>query len=457
MKSKISIFALSFATVCMISSCLGSDDDTETVYYDDAAISNISIVKLNNYYTIKAKDGVTDSMVMKALSVNGYGISVNQYSGTITNAPDSFPIGTDLKHVLISVSAVNGGVPLIKSMVSDSLFYINSTDSLDFSVPRDIVVYSTSAYSKATSPLYIPGTPGTRKYTVNFVVHQEYADSFKWNKLDIDNDIKNYKSVKAGICNNNLVVLGKTANGAELKTLVNGSWKKVKTFSANATMTTDGNVVYVTDGGMIYSSSDVTNWHVVSADVKNILGVCGNEMFAMSNGNKVMVSLDNGATWTNDNIDEDAKYLPSSDFNFISTTTATNADVKRAFIIGNSSANSTKAVVWSKIVEDNAAKDQVWMYQAFNGSNLYYLPKLSNLSVVNYNGNNLLAIGGDFDKMYYSVDCGITWREDDRFMLPDGFSASGASMTVDADNNIWIVCTGTGQVWKGRLNELGWK
>ena len=46
MKSKISIFALSFATVCMMSSCLGDKNDTEIVFYDDAAITVLTLGEL---------------------------------------------------------------------------------------------------------------------------------------------------------------------------------------------------------------------------------------------------------------------------------------------------------------------------------------------------------------------------------------------------------------------------
>ena len=29
-------------------------------------------------------------------------------------------------------------------------------------------------------------------------------------------------------------------------------------------------------------------------------------------------------------------------------------------------------------------------------------------------------------------------------------------MATDDDNFIWVVCGGTGQVWRGRLNRMGW-
>ena len=57
------------------------------------------------------------------------------------------------------------------------------------------------------------------------------------------------------------------------------------------------------------------------------------------------MSLNNGNSWTNENIDDDARYIPSSDINFISTSTESNSDIKRAFLIGNSSADSKKAEV----------------------------------------------------------------------------------------------------------------
>ena len=261
--------------------------------------------------------------------------------------------------------------------------------------------------------------------------------------------------MKAGICGNNLVVLGETDNGKELKSLVGGTWKKVKTFSKNASMVSDGNVVCVTDGGNVYTSSDLTNWNSAYANVKTVLGVCGKELFAMSNANEIMVSFDEGFSWKVDAIDEDAKLLPSSNFNLIAGNTKTNSDIKRAFLIGNSTADNTNAVVWIKIIEEDPAKDIPWMYQEFKRINYYTLPKMNNLSVIPY-ADGMIAIGGKYEKMYYSIDSGITWKNDKRFILPEGFSAETASMAVDANNYIWIVCTGTGQIWRGRLNELGW-
>lgn len=440
MKSKISVFALSIATACMMASCLGDNDDYNYTYYDDTAITEFTLGKLQIIMPGKKKDG-SDSI--STFSGNAYKIFIDHYAATITNAPDSLPVNTDLKHVLISsVTCLNNGFAGIQNLTDTFFVEIRNTDSLDFTKPRVVRVMSQNRANH-------------RDYTVNIVAHKENADDFKWNKLNADADISNYTSVKAGVCNGKLLVLGKTSEGSELKVLADGNWTKINNYSAEATMATDGKAVYISDGNTVYTTSDATNWQTMSSDVKSVIGVCGNELFAVSNDNKLMMSLDNGATWKEDALDDDAKFLPSSDINFIATKTASNDDVYRAIIVGNSSASSNKAVVWSKIIEDNADKDQKWIYQEFNKTNNYYLPVMKNLSVVPYN-NGMIAIGDNNDCIYYSIDCGITWKNDARFALPEGFSANAASIAVDANNFVWIVCTGTGQVWKGRLNKLGW-
>jgi hypothetical protein len=34
---------------------------------------------------------------------------------------------------------------------------------------------------------------------------------------------------------------------------------------------------------------------------------------------------------------------------------------------------------------------------------------------------------------------------------------TAVSAFSDKDNFIWLICSGTGEVWRGRLNRLGWK
>ena len=83
-----------------------------------------------------------------------------------------------------------------------------------------------------------------------------------------------------------------------------------------------------------------------------------------------------------------------------------------------------------------------------------------------YDGG-VVAIGGKgigecttqpFAGFYKSVDFGFEWLESSDLTLPNGFNSSPTAFTMfsDDDNYLWIVCGSTGQVWRGRLNRLGW-
>ena len=64
-----------------------------------------------------------------------------------------------------------------------------------------------------------------------------------------------------------------------------------------------------------------------------------------------------------------------------------------------------------------------------------------------------------FNKFYMSYDKGITWQNDSLITQPIGFKCAAASFALVADNNncIWLICGGSGQVWKGHINKVAWK
>ena len=89
------------------------------------------------------------------------------------------------------------------------------------------------------------------------------------------------------------------------------------------------------------------------------------------------------------------------------------------------------------------------------------------MCVAGYNGG-LLAVGGHgigadktkgFAAVYMSYDAGIVWRADTAITIPKGFTATATvfALTVDANNHVWMVCGGSGRIWKGRLTQLGWR
>ena len=75
----------------------------------------------------------------------------------------------------------------------------------------------------------------------------------------------------------------------------------------------------------------------------------------------------------------------------------------------------------------------------------------------------LVALGGPsvdgtykaLEELYVSPDNGITWKKDPVYTLPESIANSSAAFTAstDDDNHIWLIVGG--EVWKGRLNRLG--
>ena len=141
-------------------------------------------------------------------------------------------------------------------------------------------------------------------------------------------------------------------------------------------------------------------------------------------------------------------------------------------LVGNRSVadypDDATAVVWGRVDEQtDGSEQQPWIYQEFSGDNRYRLPRMQHLQAVVYNGW-IVALGGNplgastsqaFSQLYVSRDAGLTWKSDSRLPMPDGFTASSSSFALAADDNgfLWIICGGSGQVWRGRLSQLGWQ
>ena len=104
-RNSISFYLLlSVMLVCV--SCLG-DNETQTTYPEDAAITSFTLGTLKQYVTTKAKNG-SDSTYTKSITGSNYKVYIDQINRKIYN-PDSLPFGTDVKHVLCTVASKNSG------------------------------------------------------------------------------------------------------------------------------------------------------------------------------------------------------------------------------------------------------------------------------------------------------------------------------------------------------------
>lgn len=166
MKRYLSAFCAIALGTLALTSCLNSDDDEATYLYSDTAITQFTLGTLNRYtHTTSSKTG-NDTVVKSTLSGSTYRMTIDHIGRKIYNT-SVLPVGTDISHVVCTISTKNGGAVAIQSMTSDSLRWFYSTDSIDFSQPRTFVVYSADLSSK-------------REYTVSLNVSSTTGINFAW-------------------------------------------------------------------------------------------------------------------------------------------------------------------------------------------------------------------------------------------------------------------------------------
>ena len=407
MRHCFSPICIMLTAILTLSSCLSNDDNDDTTYYDDTAISSFSLGTLSVVNHTTAKDGVTDSTYTTSLTGSNYKFDIDQLSATISNA-DSLPAGTKVSAVLATIGTVNGGTAVLNlksSTGKDSLVYYSSSDSIDFSNPVRVRVYN----MRATA---------WREYTVTVNVHRERPDAFAWNKTEV--------AGLSGVTNRHFVTL------------------------------TDGTVALLgqRNGESVAFTKGTSGWQettVADADTDALARTAAYK-YAMRNGS-IMRSPLGSAQWNAESIDDDASYLPTANANIIVKESAVNPGTYNLVLIGN---NNGKTVVWSKVEESDNATNE-WAFYSKDDYNQKTLPYLANLTATGYDGG-IIATGGDFSKVYFSPDNGLTWSQNSTYTLPTAFGRTAAHVTITTDNNniMYITRDGSDEIWSGRLARLSW-
>lgn len=170
MKKYIHVLCAALTCVVLYTSCMNSDDNSSAVVYDDMAITGFRLTSINRLVHSTTKAG-KDTVIKKTLA-NPVPFTINQETYEIYNV-DSLPYGCDTKRVLATISSKNNGQIMIKSLVGDTLSFYRSTDSIDFSKPRVLEVY--------TSDL-----KAYRSYTVEVNVRQYDNSTMQWERVTLD-------------------------------------------------------------------------------------------------------------------------------------------------------------------------------------------------------------------------------------------------------------------------------
>lgn len=363
-----------------VTSCI-SDNDSSSTTYTDGAISYFELGTLNRYLHITTSSGI-DSVYKTTFTGSSYAFHIDQKNHRIYNT-DSLPIGTDVTHVLVTLTTRNNGVVLIaQDEQADTLVYYSSTDSIDFSKPRKFLVYPSD------------NTGNKTEYTVEVNVHKEEPDKFVWHERTSSDVLKELEDVEAYCWDGNIYVGG-----------IKGDTEKTYKLEANGELT-----------------EFIAIKNVLPEGIKKWIGSTTFEIYALSTDNRLMVSYDLGNTFQEDQRDEDASMLPVQDIAFVSYPMLFATNSEYALMVGNRSTEEypqeTNAMVWRKVVDnDKYTPEGIWNYMDHTADSKYVLPRLKHLSMVYYN-DGVLAIGGacygegaesaPYSQIYQSRDNGIT-------------------------------------------------
>lgn len=464
MKRNIFSIVLLLASAVLCTSCL--DSDNEYVYDDDAAITAFTLGNINQTFSCKTKDGLRDSSYVKSVDFSSVKMTIDHLGGQIYNA-DSLPLGCDITKVLATASTRNSGMVGIKNVDSDTTRVFSSTDSIDYTKERELIVYSNS-------------TRSSHRYKVTLNVHKEDGDKFVWTKLSNNTAEVGISALKGmrmvALPNNQLVLAGTDGTITRLYTSADGSnWSQTTPATLNAdvyqNLMTDGEKALFISGGYLYTTTDGKSWTWTATTQKQLVAASDKHLFAYDAEGALNHSTDNGSTWTKEDIDaDDAAYLPRQNVSSAALALTTNSDSYRIIMQGSrdvtAHSTDTANVVWAKVIDPND-NTQPWIcYYGADSQAKYRLPRLAHLQMANsslglvaFGGKGLGACKKEAHKMFWnSTDKGLTWQEDTVVTVPTDFASSDDALafTIDANNYVWLVCGNSAQVWRGRLNKLGW-
>ncbi|MBR5053888.1 MAG: hypothetical protein IKW91_11775 [Bacteroidaceae bacterium] len=403
--------------------------------------------------TVKRKTNTLNT----SFSASTFEMTINQRDNTIENR-DSLPYGSLLNRVIATI-AFDGSSLAYREKGTEAWTSYNSTDSLDLTKPLELYLTSNDNQS-------------SRIYTLKVNVHQQEDDSLVWKQCDTGNEaLTSLNDMKVFVLNNKLTVLGK--KGADIVLVersdfeTEGTWEETATTDLPATVDLqtlrmqEGILYLSTTDGQILSSTDAKAWESVGTIYSAGLTLIEKtkDFFYVISEGKLLRSLD-AATWEEDLLDTDAAQLPVSEIRALSVEQANGNS--RIILVGQKE-GCGNAVVWNKMWNDSEKEeDAEWMFFPISPDNRIPCPQLNHFNLLPYDGN-CIAFGGTsvdgeheaLDAIYISKDYGITWRPNNGLHLPKELKGTEGCITstVDENNFIWIITNA--QVWRGRLNRLG--
>lgn len=444
------IFSL-FLAACTITSCLDLSGE-EYEYSSNASITGFAIT--DSIVTIIGTD------TMPAVQGANFPFIIDQNEGLIYNA-DSLPVNTDISKVVVNITADTYFIYVVAE--TDSLW--ESTDSLDFRKPIQFKVLAET------------GLHYGQTYKAQINVHQQDPDSLVWRKMTSE-FAANVQAQKSVCTNSHIYVFAdQDSQVAMTSSNINDgkSWTQLTAINIPTKAKADytsamvwNNTLYILADNQLYTSTDGLNWTKVETEQTFT------QLLANSENNQKLIGIDtenhyvsskDGILWEQYGLMPDE--FPDSNFSYASYTLGTNGNLNRIVLLGkNKPSTDTTTVVWSMLDSENE-----WVPLTYEGHK-NACPKLENANIIRYN-NKLYTFGGSgiyndyvtpFNNFYESTDNGISWKVvTKKLTFPEDFmrlyeEANGNySCVVDNKQYIWIIWSQTGEVWRGRINKMGFK
>ncbi|MBQ8226484.1 MAG: hypothetical protein IJZ92_03470 [Bacteroidaceae bacterium] len=440
---RILFFLLAVAFVGMQSAC-SSDDVVDASDYGDCIVTAARIGTLTRDVKTKTSEG-KDTVYSVTVQGYYYPLSIDHINGRIYNA-DSLPVGTRTDKTVFSAFSGTGRLA-IRSLVTGEDSTLTLADSLDFSRERFVTVY---AYDGI----------GSRTYSVNLRVHREEADSFRWAR------VHGGEAALAALTDTRLVRMGTRllAYGrmdADVCVAVADvahptTWNTIDLsatgLNPRSVMQIEQRLYALGNEGLL-SSADGMVWSLVETDFRpEALVAAGSQTLYAQSGGTIYASTD-GVEWVAEDVDEPAEW-PTGNFVSAHQLSRTDKHLENILMVGSSEGG---AKVWKRVVDLTGRENFSWFFLPVEDKNPYPCPNLQNAALMTYDEGSLLA-GTTADgrhMLYQSSDNGRTWIPG-AIAFPTALTGTMVAATTDADNFVWVVCSGSGDVWRGRLNRLGW-
>lgn len=445
MRVKLLAIITSFLTMSVvISSCL--DSDTNLEYSSDATIRAFALD------TVRGVD---------------YEFTIDQLQRIIYNR-DSMPLGADtiIDSIKIKTLDVNWAVT---TGAKDTTLNIDNYQNL-------LPAMNKSGEEGIKLKVHAADAVTTRLYTLQIRVHQQDPDTLVWHDMQKSSAIFDTKvnngTQKAIVFNNELWIY--TSYNNAYKTSVEEGRYAWSTAIAVAGLPEDtqlkslkafGNKLYlVTASGDVYTTTNGAQWlrsGTLSQDIVTLVATMDASEASHTQATLIGIQKDqesginyfctttDEATWTRG--EQVPEGFPTENIYHTSLPTANGTN--KIVIMGEQAVNQKATIPWFTTNGKGWASLENNAYDS-------HCPGMHNPFLAYY-GDKLYSFGGKFDAIYGSVT-GIEWRKTEKkFLLPAEFKDKGNyTATIDNNHFIWIIFGGNGtknEVWRGRLNRLGFK